>query len=267
MGQKSNVNTLKKFNKENLSNSDIKLNILEINTINYLKLLFRKNRVYSSKINLGFINNRIHITIYSFFSSAQNTKFKKKRVVGKSVKLFNKFLKNLLNYSKILLLEIKIINLNKFLIQTNTNKKLIVKIFNIYKRYINNLFSKRFFLCIDTTKITALYILNKIESITFLEFFGKIFSGIHKKNHLKYCKLLNTVFNFLVTNAKSNHKIIGLRLLIAGKLLGKNRSSHQLISCGPMPAQTLNKDISFDKIHTFTPYGVFGLKLWIYKIK
>ena len=127
------------------------------------------------------------------------------------------------------------------------------------------MFDKKFYLCLDITKITVLFLLNKIETKNFLNYIGKSFCSIHKKNHVRYFKLISNIFNFLVfKNTKKDH-VFGIKLQIAGKLKGKAIASQQLIACGSMPTQTLNKNIVFEKIHVYTTYGVFGFKLWVHK--
>ena len=258
MGQKSNINSLRLLNQTNLSNNNIKLNFVEITIVKYLRFLLKKKGIYIVKTTSGFINNRIHIFFYVFYNTQKIIRYKKYQQI--KCKFFkhniNSLFKKILKIFKKSILEIRIININK-----KVDKQIARKIFIIYKKYVNTLFEKKFYLCIDITKISVLFLLNKIDNENFLEQIGKVFSGIHKKNHLRYFKLISTLFKFLTNNTQ----ISGLKLLISGKLLGKAIASQRVITVGCMPTQTLNKNIDFKKIHVYTGYGVFGFKLWTHR--
>jgi len=55
-------------------------------------------------------------------------------------------------------------------------------------------------------------------------------------------------------------KIVGVKLLINGKLKGKLRSSSLTINKGRIGAQVLSNDIEFAKVHVNTMYGCFGFQ-------
>ena len=57
----------------------------------------------------------------------------------------------------------------------------------------------------------------------------------------------------------------GFKLSISGNLKGKRRGSKTHITFGQFPLQSFNKNIEFAKSHAFTIYGVFGLKIWVYR--
>ena len=59
--------------------------------------------------------------------------------------------------------------------------------------------------------------------------------------------------------------IYGIKFSIAGKFKGKLRKSRVSIQVGKVPVQSISKDVEFSKTNVFTRYGVFGLKLWIYR--
>ena len=262
MGQKSNVNTLRPFNKLSSNNNNIKLSFLQIALIRSLKFLFKLKRIEISKISVSNSHNKIQAHFHVYFCTQRLIRFKKIKSVyayQKKIYISNLF-KKILKLLKVSILEIKITNVNKLI-----DKNLVRKIFPIYKKYVNNLFDKKFYMCIDITKITALFLINEIDNNTFLSNLAKVFSTIHKKNHLRFFKLISTVFNFLITSHQSNSKILGLKLLVSGKLRGKTMASKQIINYGSMPIQTLNKNICFERIHVYTMYGVFGFKLWIHR--
>lgn len=262
MGQKSNTSSLRPHLKQiNLSNNNIKLNFLKIFIVQQLKFLLQNKGINIFKVNLGFVQNKINIYFYVFYNTQKILKYKRYKYVSylsKYIKIsaiLTKIFK-LLNNS---ILEVKIININK-----QVEKGLVKQVYLLFKKYLNTLFDKRFYLCIDITKVSTLFILNKVDTKLFLEYLTRVFSSIHKKNHLRYLKLLLTLFNFIIL--KSKNKILGLKLIINGKLRGKAIASQHSIICGIIPTQTINKNIEFEKLHVFTVYGVFGFSLWVHKI-
>jgi hypothetical protein len=263
MGQKSNINSIRPFlSQPNFSNQNIKMNLLEINFSKNLIFLLKTKGIQISNSTLGFTNNKIFICFHVFFSTQKIIKFRKYKqifCVQDNIKI-NKIFTKLSGFVKNPIVDIKIININK-----QIDKNLAKPIFLIYKKYVNSLFDKKFYLCLDITKITVLFLLNKIETKAFLDYVGKSFCSIHKKNHVRYFKLISNIFNFIVFKNAKNNPIFGLKLQISGKLKGKAMASQQLIACGSMPTQTLNKNITFGKMHVYTTYGVFGFKLWVHR--
>lgn len=56
-------------------------------------------------------------------------------------------------------------------------------------------------------------------------------------------------------------------MVINGKLKGKPRSSTFNKVFGSVPIQSLSLDIEYAQAHAFTLYGVFGIKLWVFRLK
>ena len=262
MGQKSNINSLRLLPQTNLSNFNIKLNLLEITITKYVKLLLKTKGIQTSGTYVGFTNNKIYIYIKIFFGTQRMVRYKKNKIVksGEASFTIRSIFKKILKILKNNIVELKIININK-----QVSKQFIPQTYLMYKKHLSTLFDKKFYICMDITKITVLFLLNKIENQTFLEYLGKIFNTIHKKNHLRYFKLIEVLFEFLISNSNNEFKILGLKLQVSGRLLGKAIASKQLITKGSMPTQTLNKNITFNKIHVYTVYGVFGFKFWTCK--
>jgi hypothetical protein len=83
---------------------------------------------------------------------------------------------------------------------------------------------------------------------------------------------MKKVFNlFFKDHFQKNSKILGLKLLIAGRLKGKLRKKKIFIQAKTdknqitsIAGQTISKDIEFTKLDVFSRYGVFGFKLWTY---
>jgi ribosomal protein S3 len=59
----------------------------------------------------------------------------------------------------------------------------------------------------------------------------------------------------------SKSKIKGLKFILSGRIQAKLRSSKEIIQVGKVPSQSIEKNIEFSKIHVYTLFGAFGLKL------
>jgi len=263
MGQKSNINSIRPFlNQTNLSNQNITMNLLEIHFIRNFNFLLRLKGIQVSKTTLGLTNNKIFIYFHVFFGTQKVIKYRKYKdipCIDNGIKIYT-ILKKISSFLNSAIIDVRIINVNK-----QVEKTLAGQIFLIYKKYLNNLFDKKFYLCLDLAKITVLFVSDKIKTAVFLDYVGRSFCSIHKKNHVRYFKLISNVFNFIVSVNTNTNPVIGIKLQISGKLKGKAMASRQIIICGSIPTQTINKNIVFEKIHVYTTYGVFGFKLWVHK--
>jgi len=98
-----------------------------------------------------------------------------------------------------------------------------------------------------------------------------MFRVLRKKKHSSFISFIKRFFSVLIFSIpeqtkifKYNHNPIkGIKFLINGKIKGKARSSTTCVTLGQVPIQTLDSNIDFSKVHVFTIYGVFGLKLWV----
>lgn len=166
------------------------------------------------------------------------------------------------------LLRSNFISLNLRIINKEVNEK-IAKVFYIKtKRFIKTLLPRRFNLFIDFIKITSLFCENKIDIQAYLSLLAQIFRVLRKKTHSRFIFFLRELLSLLtVDKAKKKlslkHDIKGIKLLINGKLRGKARSSSSCVQAGSVPIQSLDKKLSFAKIHVYTLYGIFGFRIWI----
>ena len=80
-----------------------------------------------------------------------------------------------------------------------------------------------------------------------------------------YFKLLLLESGYSLNKRKKNFNLKGIKIIITGKLKGKPRSHKYINTFGSVPIQSINCNIDFAKQHAFTIYGVFGIKLWLYK--
>lgn len=57
----------------------------------------------------------------------------------------------------------------------------------------------------------------------------------------------------------------GVKIICSGRLGGAELARTERQVQGSIPLQTLNADVDFAVTHCTTPYGVLGIKVWIYK--
>ncbi len=63
----------------------------------------------------------------------------------------------------------------------------------------------------------------------------------------------------------ANRDVKGVRIAIGGRLGGAEMGRREEIKKGRVPLQTLRSDIDFARVRAQLPYGVIGIKVWIYK--
>ena len=73
------------------------------------------------------------------------------------------------------------------------------------------------------------------------------------------------VLKMTVEKVMANRDVIGVRIGIAGRLGGADMSRSEEIKRRRIPLQTLRADIDFAREKAYLPYGVIGVKVWIYK--
>jgi ribosomal protein S3 len=64
---------------------------------------------------------------------------------------------------------------------------------------------------------------------------------------------------------KNISNVLGVKFIVAGRLLGKMRANSSRIQIGAVPTQSVDKYIEFSKLHVYTLYGAFGFKIWVYR--
>ncbi len=68
-----------------------------------------------------------------------------------------------------------------------------------------------------------------------------------------------------VEKVMANRDVQGVRIAIAGRLGGAEMSRNEEIKRGRIPLQTIRADIDFAREQAYLPYGVIGIKVWIYR--
>lgn len=63
----------------------------------------------------------------------------------------------------------------------------------------------------------------------------------------------------------ANRDVQGVRIILSGRLGGADMARKEEIKRGRVPLQTLRADIDFARVEANLPYGVIGIKVWIYR--
>ncbi len=68
-----------------------------------------------------------------------------------------------------------------------------------------------------------------------------------------------------VEKVMANRDVQGVRIAISGRLGGAEMSRAEEIKRGRVPLQTIRADVDFARDEAYLPYGVIGVKVWIYR--
>ncbi len=228
-----------------------------------INALFRKD-ILVSNMDISQSNNTTALNIEAFTRTSKLLKYrktlKKKGLSNSKYTKYNKVndlilnsLKNQFANSNLL---INYNNINK-----NIDKKILTNSFKTFRKFSTVLFSRGFNLFIDFLKIVSLVDQNKINPKVFLLILGQIFKNLTKKKHTKFIFFIKTIFDSLITS--ENNNVIGIKLVINGRLMGKTRASTVKIERGSLSLNTVNSGCIAEKMHVYTLYGAFGFKIWV----
>ncbi|MEX0930945.1 MAG: 30S ribosomal protein S3 [Candidatus Paceibacterota bacterium] len=68
-----------------------------------------------------------------------------------------------------------------------------------------------------------------------------------------------------VEKVMANRDVQGVRIIVSGRLGGADMARREELKKGRIPLQTLRADIDFARVRATLPYGVIGIKVWIYR--
>jgi hypothetical protein len=110
--------------------------------------------------------------------------------------------------------------------------------------------------------VAATYLLSEGKASAELvnTLFSFMFSRLHKRQHGRFFGFLVTLFERIFVRKVDS--LLGIKILISGKLKGKTRASLYGTSVGCVPLQTLDCAIDYSYKPSFTLMGIFGFKLW-----
>ena len=271
MSKKANLITLRKNVISNFKIVETNSYLL-IKYLKFLKLfifLLQKKGFWVLQSTLLVNKSICKIYLYIFISTKKIQILKKKKKKLKyNIVYLQKIHKMIYYFIKKLNCFLSIKNLNLKL--NNTYLKYFL--FKI-KKFKNILFQRRFNLFFDTLKIVTLVYQKQIHSSNLLLIFSIIFKFLSKKLHSKFLNFIEILIYALVYNEVLTDRraldtfgvLKGIKFKINGKLRGKMRASSFLIQYGKTPNQSIDANIEYSMIHTYTRYGAFGLHLWLYK--
>ena len=72
------------------------------------------------------------------------------------------------------------------------------------------------------------------------------------------------VLKMTVEKVMSVREVVGVRIVISGRLGGADMSRTEQIKKGRIPLQTFRANIDYATERAYLPYGVIGIKVWIY---
>ena len=73
------------------------------------------------------------------------------------------------------------------------------------------------------------------------------------------------VIRKIITLAKENYFVYGIKIQISGRLNGAEIAKNEWAVNGGMPLQTLRAHVSYALRTALTKHGILGVKVWIYK--
>src|SRR3989344_4483830 len=72
------------------------------------------------------------------------------------------------------------------------------------------------------------------------------------------------VLKMTVEKVMAVREVLGVRIVVSGRLGGADMSRTEQIKRGRIPLQTFRANISYAEERAYLPYGVIGIKVWIY---
>jgi small subunit ribosomal protein S3 len=68
-----------------------------------------------------------------------------------------------------------------------------------------------------------------------------------------------------IEKVMANRDVQGVRIIMSGRLGGADMARREELKKGRIPLQTLRADIDFARQRATLPYGVIGVKVWVYR--
>lgn len=68
-----------------------------------------------------------------------------------------------------------------------------------------------------------------------------------------------------IEKVMANRDVQGVRIIMSGRLGGADMARREELKKGRIPLQTLRADIDFARQRALLPYGVIGVKVWVYR--
>ncbi len=86
-----------------------------------------------------------------------------------------------------------------------------------------------------------------------------VVEGLERK--MPFRRVLKTA----IEKSMANKNVKGIKILVSGRLGGSDMARKESIKKGRIPLQTFRADIDYKAERANLPYGVIGVKVWIYR--
>ncbi len=73
------------------------------------------------------------------------------------------------------------------------------------------------------------------------------------------------VLKMTIDKVAANRDVKGVKIGLSGRLGGAEMARREQLKKGMIPLQTLRADVDFAREKAYLPYGIVGIKVWIYK--
>lgn len=229
-----------------------KYNILNTNQLsqNFVFAL-QKKAIVVSNLLLSNKDKKINIIAHVFYKTSKLRLYKTKSKEKLNLKKDFLNITNLLDTKNV---TVTVKNLNLLI-----NERELLVLFDVLKKYSGKLFNKRIYLFCDVLKLLLLISEKKASVWSLIFVLAQAFKPLQKKQHGMFISFLKEIFNYFV----KNNKLIGVKIILAGRLKGKPMASFSKLNIGKIGLNTQRANIQNAQTHIYTIYGCFGLKLWI----
>jgi ribosomal protein S3 len=167
----------------------------------------------------------------------------------------SRLLQSLSNYTKSSVIRIRLENLQNSTFQNlkrKNNYRLVIQKLRSYTRQSFFKEALEIFILISrgsgSAKLLSRFIAFQIEST---------------KRHNNFLTFLKRTI-FVFTQLK-NSDLKGIKILISGRFNNAPRAKNRLIQFGRVPLQSIDAKIDYHRTDAFTPSGVFGIKVWLFR--
>lgn len=209
-------------------------------------------------VNLNFIISKSSVLYVKKFRKL--IKKKKFLTTQNSVSLHN-FIKTLAKISNVKKVHFKAKRLD---VKLNTQLVNLILIKN-QKLGLNKQLKNKYIK--DLIVVLSLLLQNhntKAHLLTYI--LAKHFTWLPKKQHKRFFIFLRDLFkNVYELDKKKNNYLLGIKLLVSGKISGKAQASNFRSIVGSVFNQTISKNVDYASQTSFNKLGTFGWKLWISK--
>ncbi len=266
MGQKANPKSVRLLHYPEL----FELGKQESSDLVYLKSyivqFFRQKGIYISKLSILGDTNILYLYADVFFSKRNRIKTKKLRRALKSqrsLKTRSMGTKGFFQFCQSLqtILGVRKVVLKVRKLDCNMEVNQLVTYWSQVKKTLT---FKRAAFASDLIQSSILLLNNQATAYLLNTFLVLMFTRLPKRQHSRFFVFLKKFFKGILSHSQSfNGSILGMRLLISGKLSGKTRAQSFAVNVGQVPTQTLDCKIDYSFVPAFTMMGTFGFKLWI----